>query len=400
MFAPTNSLNQETLDSLVEHFNHHSPEYRTNSIDILEHMRKTRPFAHSDNFGGFWISTRAADCLAIAKNVDAFSNYPTDVIPDLEPTLMIPINVDPPALYDYRAILAPAFAPAKARTLLNFVRETAEGLMTKIVANGGGDLKWDYALPLTGKVTCMVAGLPIDDWAIYAPPLHELIYSGKPMEERLKGMAKMIEYMRTEIRRLKDKPAPGSLIEYLYNVEMAGRKLRVDEIDSIILILLGGGLDTTQALFGMSAVWLARNPDRRKELIDNPHLLDNALEEFLRVFPPTQGNVRRATADVMVAGHQVKEGEQVFMSYAAANRDPDEYENPHDVDFRRDNIRHLSFGLGPHRCLGSHVARLQAKTMLQVLFEKAPDYELVENEVELATDIGNIAGFAKIGIMV
>ena len=193
---------------------------------------------------------------------------------------------------------------------------------------------------------------------------------------------------------------PGSLIEYLYNVEMAGRKLRIDEIDSIILILLGGGLDTTQALFGMSAVWLARNPDRRKELIDNPHLLDNALEEFLRVFPPTQGNVRRATADVMVAGHQVKEGEQVFMSYAAANRDPDEYENPHDVDFRRDNIRHLSFGLGPHRCLGSHVARLQSKTMLQVLFEKAPDYELVENEVELATDIGNIAGFAKIGIMV
>jgi len=103
---------------------------------------------------------------------------------------------------------------------------------------------------------------------------------------------------------------------------------------------------------------------------------------------------------VVVAGQQIKEGEQVFMSYAAANRDPDECENPHHVDFRRENIRHLSFGLGPHRCLGSHVARLQAKTMLQVLFEMAPDYQLIEDEVALATDIGNIAGFAKIQINV
>jgi len=400
MFSPTNDLDEAQLDKLAANFDHHSPEYRSNSIDILEHMRKKFPFTHSDNYGGFWIATKSSDCLEIAKNVDVFSNFPTDVIPDLEPTLMIPINVDPPELYDYRAILGPVFSPPKAKALTGFVRDTAEELMSKIVANGGGDLKWDYALPLTGKVTCMVAGLPSEDWAFYAPPLHELIYSGKPMEERLQGMAKMIEYMRSEIRRLKDEPVPGSLIEYLYNVEMAGRKLRVDEIDSIILILLGGGLDTTQALFGMSAVWLARNPDRRNELIHNPHLLDNAIEEFLRVFPPTQGNVRRATADVVVAGQQIKEGEQVFMSYAAANRDPDECENPHHVDFRRENIRHLSFGVGPHRCLGSHVARLQAKTMLQVLFEMAPDYQLIEDEVALATDIGNIAGFAKIQINV
>jgi len=86
------------------------------------------------------------------------------------------------------------------------------------------------------------------------------------------------------------------------------------------------------------------------------------------------------------------------MSYAAANRDPDEYENPHEIDFRRENIRHLSFGLGPHRCLGSHVARLEAKTMFEVLLEKAPNYKLVEGGVQLGEDIGTIAGFARIQI--
>ena len=398
MFTPTNELSQAKLDHLVENFDHHSFDYRSHSIDILMHMQNKTPFAHAPSWGGFWVATKAEDCLEIAKNVDAFSNWPAEVIPALEPTLMIPINVDPPLLYDYRAILNPLFAPNKVKAHAAYVRQLAEEMMSKLVANGGGDLKWDYALPLTGKVTLKVAGLKDDDWQIFGPPLHDLVYSRKPMDERLKAMAGMIEYMRSEIRRLKDDPVPGSVIEYLHDVDMAGRKLRLDEIDSIILIMLGGGLDTTQALFSMISVYLGRNPDRRKELVEHPELLDNAIEEFLRVFPPTQGNSRRATKDVEVAGHPIKAEEHVFMSYAAANRDPDEYENPHEIDFRRENVRHLSFGVGPHRCLGSHLARLEARTMLEVLFEQAPGYQLVEEGVELADDIGTIAGFGRVQV--
>lgn len=400
MFELTNEIPVSRLDVLAKDFDHHSPEYRSNSIDILMHMQRTTPFTHSSCHGGFYVATKAVDCLAIAKDAEAFSSDPTDVIPDLEPTKMIPINVDPPELYDYRAILNPLFAPNRIKAHAAYVRGVAEGLMDKIVARGGGDLKWDFALPLTGIMTLKLAGLPPEDWEHYAPPLHKLIYSGLPIEERLKDMGTMIERMRAEIRRLKDEPVAGSVIEYLHNVDMAGRKLRLDEIDGVILIMLGGGLDTTQALFGMSAVWMAENPDRRQELIDHPERLDNAIEEFLRVFPPTQGNARRATRETVVAGHTIKPEEWVFMSYAAANRDPDEYENPHEINFQRENIRHLSFGLGPHRCLGSHLARLEAKTMFQVLLEKAPNYKLVQGGVELGADIGTIAGFAKIEITV
>ena len=234
MFTPTNELSQAKLDHLVENFDHHSFDYRSHSIDILMHMQNKTPFAHAPSWGGFWVATKAEDCLEVAKNVDAFSNWPAEVIPALEPTLMIPINVDPPLLYDYRAILNPLFAPNKVKAHAAYVRQLAEEMMGKLVANGGGDLKWDYALPLTGKVTLKVAGLKDDDWQIFGPPLHDLVYSRKPMDERLKAMAGMIEYMRSEIRRLKDDPVPGSVIEYLHDVDMAGRKLRLDEIASII----------------------------------------------------------------------------------------------------------------------------------------------------------------------
>jgi cytochrome P450 len=398
MFALTKELSEEKLEALVQNFDHHSYDYRSNSIDILMHMQARGHLAHSPNYGGFWVATKAEDCLEVAKNAEVFSNWPAEVIPALEPTLMIPINVDPPILYDYRSILTPLFAPNKVRQHAAYVRELAEDMLGKLVARGEGDLKWEYALPLTGMVTLKLAGLNADEWDFYGRPLHDLVYSRKPMEERLKAMAVMLEHMRAEIRRLKDDPVPGSVIEHLHNVEMTGRKLRLDEIDSIILIMLGGGLDTTQALFSMISVYLGRNPERRRELIDNPDLLDNAIEEFLRVFPPTQGNSRRATQDITVAGQEIKAEEQIFLSYAAANRDPDEYENPHEIDFRRDNIRHLSFGVGPHRCLGSHLARLEARTMLEVLFEMAPDYQLVEEGVELADDIGTIAGFGRVQV--
>ena len=273
-------------------------------------------------------------------------------------------------------------------------------IMDKIVAGGGGDIKWDYALPLTGMVTLRFAGPPPEDWRYYAPPQHNLIYSRAPLEERQAAVSVMIGKMREEIGRIKNEPVEGGLTTFLHDAEVMGRKFRLDEIESVIRILLGGGLDTTQALFGMAAVYLANNPDKRQQLIDELELIENAIEEFLRVFPPTQGNSRHATADVTVAGQLVKAEEHVFMSYAAANRDPVDYENPHDVDFCRENIRHLSFGIGPHRCIGSHLARLEARIMLETPLRKVPDYKLVGDGVRLADDIGTIAGFEQIRITV
>jgi len=396
----TGKLGPAELDRLAHDFDHHGPEYRDHSVEILSHMQAKCPFVHSPRYGGFWVATKPDTILEVAKNVDVFSNYPAEVIPALEPTMMIPLNSDTPELYDYRAILNPLFSPAKVAAKAAEVRALAHELIDKIVARGEGDLVNDFALPLTGMTTLRLLGIDANDWPHYAYPTHELVYSGKPMEERLAMMAVMLERMKAEIRKQKTQPTPGSVIEYLHTVDMAGRKLRLDEIDSIVLILIGGGFDTTQALVGMTAVYLGRHPDRRQELIDHPELLDGALEEFLRLFPPTQGNSRRAKKDIVVGGRLIKAEEQVFMSWAAANRDPEEFPDPHKVDFRRENNKNYTFGVGPHRCLGSHFARLEARACLEALLQKAPNYRLVESGVEFAKDVGTVAGFKTIPIKV
>jgi len=338
------------------------------------------------------------DVLEIAKQADLFSSSPSDVIPAQEPIPMIPLNSDPPELYDYRAILNPLFAPKRMEAEAAEIRATAERLMDAIVANGGGDVVMDLAQPLTGITTLRLLGIDTADWPDYVHPLHDLVYSGRPLEERMATMAVMVEQMRDEIRRQKADPRPGGIIDYLHNVDMAGRKLTLDEIDSIVLIMLGGGLDTAQALVGMVAVYLGRNPDRRQELIDEPELMESAVEEFLRVFPPTQGNGRRAVRDATIAGQPIKAEELIFMSYAAANRDPEEFPDPDRVDFRRANNRHFSFGVGPHRCLGSHLARQEVIACLETLLSRAPNYRLVPGGVVKSTDIGTISGFDKVEI--
>ena len=269
MSEPMWNLSDEELASLTRAFDHHSPEYREHSVEMLDYMQRTCPFAHSPNYGGFWVATKADTVLEIAKN-EAFSNFPTEQIPALEPTLMIPLNVDPPELYDYRAILNPLFSPKRMLGEREEIRAQAAKLMDAIVAEGRGDVVMDLAQPLTGMTTLRLIGIDPMDWNHYTRPLHELVYSGRPRPERLAAMAVMIERMRAEVRRQKEAPTPGSILEYLHNVEMAGRKLRIDEIDSIVLIMLGGGLDTAQALVGRIAVYLGRNPDRRQELVDNP----------------------------------------------------------------------------------------------------------------------------------
>jgi len=115
VFSPTRDLSASELDALVEKFDHHGTAYRTHSVDILHHMQSKSPFAHSPEHGGFWVATKADDCLAIAKDTGTFSSSPTNVIPDLEPSLFIPMNIDPPEFYEYRGILNSLFSPNRVK---------------------------------------------------------------------------------------------------------------------------------------------------------------------------------------------------------------------------------------------------------------------------------------------
>ena len=393
------ALSPAELAQAAASFDHHGPVYRDHSTQILRHMQNTCPFAHAPSHGGFWVATKADTCLEIARDAETFSSFPASVIPALEPTLMIPLNSNPPELYDYRAVLNPLFAPAKMKREAAAIRADADRLMDELVARGGGDVVMDMAQPLTGITTLRLLGIPTEEWKDYAYPLHELIYSSAPVSERLVSMKGMVDLMRAEIRRQQTAPK-GGIIEYLLNVDMAGRKLRVDEVDSIVLIMLGGGLDTGQALIGTSTVYLGRNPAQRLDLVQHPDIMESAVEELLRVFPPTQGTGRCTTKDATVGGQALSPQDWVFISIAAANRDPAEFVDPDTINFRRENNRHFTFGIGPHRCVGSHLARLEINAGLSALLSKAPAYKLVEAGLDLAGDVGTVYGYNTVPITI
>jgi cytochrome P450 len=169
-------------------------------------------------------------------------------------------------------------------------------------------------------------------------------------------------------------PRPG-LINALLTTEINGNMPDDMELLGVIMLIVGGGFDTTTALTAHSLEWLSENPTERERLIrERATLLDSATEEFLRFYTPAQGDGRTVSQDCELNGTQFKEGDRLWLSWAMANRDATVFEDPHTVHLDRAGNRHSSFGLGIHRCIGSNVARATFKTMLTAVLDRMPDF--------------------------
>jgi cytochrome P450 len=163
-------------------------------------------------------------------------------------------------------------------------------------------------------------------------------------------------------------------------------------------VLLGGGVDTATNAIGVTLVELARRPDVRRRLVDQPSLIPAAIEEFLRMWAPFQGLARRVMADVDIGGCRMQEGDKVLKLWASANRDPAEFGRADEVIVDRAPNRHLAFGLGPHRCIGSHLARAEMRVALEEVLRRFPDYEVNESGLEPQPDVGLIYGYSRVPV--
>ena len=152
------------------------------------------------------------------------------------------------------------------------------------------------------------------------------------------------------------------------------RPVTDDEVFAMVDLLLSGGVGTTASLVSNTVVWLYQNPAVRQDLIDHPEKMDRAIEEFLRFFSPTQGLARTVTTDVEFEGCPMKKGDRVLLSWASANRDPELFESPDELDIERWPNRHTAFGIGIHRCAGSHLGRAMARELLSQIINRMGDY--------------------------
>jgi cytochrome P450 len=387
-------------------FDHYTAEYRDNWPEICDTNLATCPVARSTSHGGFWLVSDYASLTRVIRDDSAFTSThnmadPDDprqgiVIPP-NPMLQVPMEFDPPIYNVYRRMLNPYFSPTAAKEAEPFVRQAVDAFLDRASASGRIDFVLGLGNPVPALATMRLVGLPLDDWQRFAEPMHGVVSfpAGGPDYQRCIGALQQLGGVLGKlVPRLRDEPAEG-LLSGLASATVDGKPLSDDEIVLIALLVMQGGVDTTTALLANTLWWLEEHPEHRRRLIDQPAMMEHATEEFLRVFTPVPALARTATKDVHLGGQQLRAGDRVLMSFAAANRDPDIFPDPAEVQLDRFPNPHTSFGLGIHRCIGSNLARSWFQLMLRGVLDRMPDYTIDRTAARRNESIGIVNGFVN-----
>lgn len=289
---------------------------------------------------------------------------------------LIPLMLDGDAHTKYRKLLDPLFAPKVVAQLATRVRALADELIDGFAAEGTVELYGAFCEPLPSMVFLTLLGLPLEDLDFLLWFKNGIIRPDDD-DHRVTANARMIEYLYAELDRREVSGTPGDdLIGGFITAEVDGETLTREDVIDITFLLVLAGLDTVAASLSCMVDWLARHPDQRQRLLDDPSLLPAAIEELMRFETPVVAGGRYATADFEIGGEQIKAGDQLTVCWAAANLDGDRFDDALAVDFERAANRHIAFASGFHRCLGSHLARMELSVILGALHERIPDYAL------------------------
>ncbi|GAA3222167.1 cytochrome P450 [Nonomuraea helvata] len=362
-------------------FSHVDPQWAADPYSIQDDLRQRCPIAHTERFGGVWLPTRYEDVAAIAYDTESFTSRAIVVSnfkppKDLAPVGPVPpISSDPPFHHDARKLLLPAFTKTAVARLEPATRAFCHQLIDAFEGRDVVDAARDYAQHIPTRVIADMLGFPQED----APMFGEFVESSlesinRPPEERIERLTQLTDYLIAQIRDHVDNPR-DDLTTYLLNAELFGQKLDPNHVIGTINLLLIAGIDTTWSAIGASLWHLAKTPADRERLVAEPGLLPTAMEEFLRAYAPVT-MARLVREDVRWNGVDMKADDWVLLPFPAANRDPAQFDRAGEVVIDREVNRHAAFGLGIHRCVGSHLARMELRVALEVWLERVPDFTL------------------------
>ncbi|MFD4829436.1 cytochrome P450 [Streptomyces uncialis] len=385
-------------------FDHHSDEANADPVAYYAGFRESCPVGRSAAHGGFHFTTRYADVARIARDDATFSSARGDhggqgvgiVIPKGPGLEQFPIELDPPRSTEYRQLINPLLTPEAVGQLVPMIERHAARVVDDFIELGSCDLVRDLTNPLPAAVTLDWLGFPEEDWARLAGPVHDIFAAPAGSERAARGAAGLA-YMDRRIRELiterRAAPRADAVSTLVAGRRADGAGFDDDELVSVIGLLIAGGVDTTTSLTGSTLVHLARHPEQRRRLIDSPDLLDGATEEFLRAFAPSQSMARTVTGDVEVGGCPMRAGDRMLIPWVAANHDPAVFPDPEQIRLDRDASRHLSFGIGSHRCAGAHLARAMFRAMMTQVLTRLPDYRVIEEGLVPYPTRGNQSGW-------
>lgn len=296
-----------------------------------------------------------------------------------------------------RRLLNPFMLPPAVARLTPFMQAVARWCMDQHIAQGHMDLVYDFASPVPAITTLRILGLPVESWSRYAEVFHAAVaYSPSTETHRraLRLIPSMMEELLGEVVERRRSPR-DDVMTALAGLRVGGRQLSDPEITAIMWNLVGGGLDTTTSLTSLTFQWLSANPDARRRLVEDRDLLAPATEEFLRYFCVNETLSRTVTRDVELGGQCLRRGDPLLVSWLSANFDEAVFDDPEAIVLERAPNPHLAFGVGPHRCIGLHLARTLFQVMVNEVLERIPDYQVEPGSVQYYQGNPALAGVVR-----
>ena len=364
-------------------FSHLDPEWAADPYPLQDDLRQRCPIAHTRRFGGGWLPTRYEDVAAIAYDTERFSSRAIIVSHFRPPRELAPvggsppISSDPPFHHDARKLLLPAFTRSAVARLEPATRAFCHSLIDALAGQDVVDAAQDYAQHIPIRVIADMLGFPPEDGPQFREFVEDLMEGiNLPPDERITRVTRLFEYLLDQVHDHLDRPR-DDLTSYLINAELYGRKLDPDHVTGTMALLLIAGIDTSWSAIGASLWHLARNPADRDRLAAEPGLLRVAMEEFLRAYAPVT-MARLVRQDMRWHGADMKADDWILLSFPAANRDPAQFDQAGEVIIDREVNRHAAFGLGIHRCVGSHLARMELRVALETWLARIPTFTLAD----------------------
>jgi cytochrome P450 len=350
------------------------------------------------------IASSRATVEHILRNPGDFSSNFSSGLGDLKNRRpLIPLQTDPPAHRKYRKILDPLFAPQRMAPLEAPVSALANELIDTFVDQEEIDFTAQFSVPLPSQVFLTMLGLPLDELPRFTAMKDGVIrpdqITGEP-----RGHPKTEEFQQATaddiydyFEKLLDERAAvrqNDLVSTFLDAEVDGERLSHEEILDICFLFLIAGLDTVTASLDCFFGYFGANPTARRHVVEHPEAIPEVIEELLRWETPVMAVSRVATRETELGGCPVAAGEAVMAFIGAANLDDDESTDAGAVRFDRDANRHLAFGGGIHRCLGSHLARLELRVALREWHRRIPEYQLKPGvELEYTPGIRTLGSF-------
>jgi len=373
-------------------------------LPIYKQLRDEAPAYYLEEFDT-WALSRFEDIWKASgdmKNLTAADGTTSaHLLTKVQPVTPMINNMDMPDHGRLRSSFRKPFAAPEVAKLEPMIREIARDRLAAAKDKGGLDVLHEMTAHVAVTVACSISGLPIED----GPFLNDLVWRFFKREEGhdgateagLAAMGEMFAYFIEQVHARRKSGPKDDVLQTLLEFEQNGEKLDDESLASHLAMLIIGGSETFPKTFASIVRRLWEHPDQRKMCVDDPGLIPDAYNEGLRYDMPTQFLMRKVKKTVTFADQEMTEGQAIMFLYHSGNHDEREFPEPDKFDILRRPPRIMSFGYGPHSCLGVNVARLEGKVCLEELLKAHPEYEVdLENSERLLTEF--VQGYWKLPI--